>query len=162
MCKSELYFRPACGIVVLTSLAQWSVFTRGHGGYVSVPNQSCGIWTLSLCKRFLLFQWICIDAGHVSENTEFILIAHVQYIKILTWLRDFLGFFFYIRFGFLCAQVFSGNCETMDSRKICNFLSRYSQKRWFLEFNACICILILKYPLFTIPAIFARALGLIG
>ena len=68
MCKSDLYFRPACGIVVLTSLAQWSVFTRGHGGYVSVPNQSCGIWTLSLCKRFLLFQWICIDAGHVSEN----------------------------------------------------------------------------------------------
>ena len=23
---------------------------------------------LFLCKRFLLFQYICIDAGHVSEN----------------------------------------------------------------------------------------------
>ena len=33
------------------------------------PCQSCGSWTLLLCKCFLLFQWICIDAGHVSENT---------------------------------------------------------------------------------------------
>ena len=24
-----------------------------------------------LCKRFLLFQYICIDAGHVSENALF-------------------------------------------------------------------------------------------
>ena len=37
--KSDQYFRPACHIV-LTLLAQWSIFTRGHGGYVSVPNQS--------------------------------------------------------------------------------------------------------------------------
>ena len=33
-------------------------------------NQSHGSWTLFLCKRFLLFQEICIDAGHVSQNTE--------------------------------------------------------------------------------------------
>ena len=37
--------------------------------HVGVPNQSCGSLTLFLCKRFLLLQQICIDAGHVSENT---------------------------------------------------------------------------------------------
>ena len=26
------------------------------GGHVGVPNQSCGSWTLFLCKHFLLFQ----------------------------------------------------------------------------------------------------------
>ena len=41
-----------------------------NGGHVCVPNQSCGSWTLFVCKRFLLFQYICIDAGHVSESTE--------------------------------------------------------------------------------------------
>ena len=57
-----------------------SVFTWRHGGHigvpkqwncghVGVPNQPRGSWTPFLCKRFLLFQWICIDAGHVSENT---------------------------------------------------------------------------------------------
>ena len=43
-----------------------------NGGHVCVPNQSCGGWTLFLCKRFLLFQLICIDAGHVSENTLYL------------------------------------------------------------------------------------------
>ena len=28
-----------------------------------------GVELFFLCKRFLLFQNICIDAGHVSENT---------------------------------------------------------------------------------------------
>ena len=51
-------------------------------------------------------------------------IAHVQYIKILAWLRGFLWSFFYIWFGFLCAQVSSGNCETMESWKLCNFDSK--------------------------------------
>ena len=32
------------------------VFTWRHGGHVCVQNQSCGSWTLFLCKRFLLFQ----------------------------------------------------------------------------------------------------------
>ena len=47
--------------------SQKSVFTWRHGGHigfpkqwngghVGVPNQSCGSWTLFLCKRFLLFQ----------------------------------------------------------------------------------------------------------
>ena len=27
-----------------------------------------GVELSLLCKRFLLFQYICIDAGHVSEN----------------------------------------------------------------------------------------------
>ena len=39
-----------------------------HGGHVGVPRQPCGNWTLFLCKIFLLFQWISIGAGHVSEN----------------------------------------------------------------------------------------------
>ena len=46
-------------------------------------------------------------------------IAHIQYFKkILTWLRGFLWSFFYIWFGFLGAQVSSGSCETMESRKV--------------------------------------------
>ena len=47
-------------------------------------------------------------------------IAQVWYIKILTWLQGFLAII-YIWFGFLCAQVSFGNCETMESWKICNF-----------------------------------------
>ena len=57
----------------------WSVFTWRHGshigvprqwngGHVGVPNQSFKIWTLFWCKHFLLFQYICIADGHVSEN----------------------------------------------------------------------------------------------
>ena len=37
--------------------------------YFCVPNQSSGSWNLFVRKGFLLFQQICIDAGHVSENT---------------------------------------------------------------------------------------------
>ena len=33
------------------------------------------------------------------------------------------GHFFYIWFGFLCAQFSSGNCETMESWTICSILS---------------------------------------
>ena len=33
------------------------------------PKPISGSRTLFLCKLFLLFQQICIDAGHVSENT---------------------------------------------------------------------------------------------
>ena len=47
-----------------------------NGSHVGVPNQSSGSWTISLCKRFLLFQEICIDAGHVSENTLFLRCVH--------------------------------------------------------------------------------------
>ena len=47
----------------------YGVFTWRHGGHNGVPNQSRGSWTLFLCKRFLLLQEICIDAGHVGENT---------------------------------------------------------------------------------------------
>ena len=35
---------------------------------VGVPSLSCGSWTLFICKHFLLFQWICTDDGHVSQN----------------------------------------------------------------------------------------------
>lgn len=35
---------------------------------VDEPNQTCGSLLLFLCKCFLLFQWICIDADHVSKN----------------------------------------------------------------------------------------------
>ena len=37
------------------------------------------------------------------------------------------GHFFYIWFSFLCAQVSSGNCETMESWKICNFVLEASE-----------------------------------
>ena len=49
-------------------------------------------------------------------------IAYVRYIKILICLRSFLVIFIIIiLFGFPCTQVSSGNCETMESRTICNF-----------------------------------------
>ena len=44
-----------------------SVFTWRHGGHIGVPRKSCGSWTLFLCKCFLFFQKICIEAGHLSE-----------------------------------------------------------------------------------------------
>ena len=47
-----------------------SVVFQSH--HVGVPNQSCGSWNLFLCKRFLLFQEICVDAGHVSENALYV------------------------------------------------------------------------------------------
>ena len=43
-----------------------------NGGHVGVPNQSCGSWTLFLCKHFLLFQLICMATGHVSAYALFI------------------------------------------------------------------------------------------
>ena len=43
-------------------------------------------------------------------------------LKILTCLRGFLDTF-HIFFGFLCAQVSSGSCET-ESCKICNFVRK--------------------------------------
>ena len=43
------------------------VFTWRHGGH-GVSNQSWSSWTLFLCKCFLLFQYFCIDKGHVSES----------------------------------------------------------------------------------------------
>ena len=57
------------------------------------PKPISGSRTLFFCKRFLLFQQICIDAGHVSENTlygqEFfmcvILVIWKQLIYYLLW-----------------------------------------------------------------------------
>ena len=54
-------------VKTLYSSFKWSVFTWRHGDRVGVPRQSCGNWTLFLCKNFLLFQWISVDAGHVRE-----------------------------------------------------------------------------------------------
>ena len=56
-----------------------SVFTWRHGGLIGVPkqwngghfgvpSQPCGSWTLFLCKRFVLFQLICIETGHPIGN----------------------------------------------------------------------------------------------
>ena len=45
-----------------------------------------------------------------------LIVHHVRYIKILTRLRGFLVISLYlVWFGFLCAQISSGNCETMKS-----------------------------------------------
>ena len=69
-------------------------------------------------------------------------IAHVRYIKILTWLRGFLVIFLYlVRFGFLCARVSSGNCETIESWKFAT-LTLKPQSR----------VRILKYRTWTISA----------
>ena len=101
---------------------------------------------LGVCEKTLGFQIIVTQDSapndNFSYNFGFILsspnlnpavlwpIAHVRCIKILTWLRGFLGIFlylvwfsifglvFYIWFGFLCAQVYKGNCKTMEWWKI--------------------------------------------
>ena len=36
----------------------------------AVTSQLCGSSTLFLSKRFLLFQEICIEAGHAAENSR--------------------------------------------------------------------------------------------
>ena len=69
----------------------WSVFNWRHGGHIGVPkqwngghdgvpNQSCGSWTLFLCKCFLLFQYFCIDVGHISENAPLFSVFSIFYI----------------------------------------------------------------------------------
>ena len=52
--------------------------------------------------------------------------AHVWYIKILTWPRGFLVIFLHLVW-FLCAQVSSKNCKTVELRKICNFDRKASE-----------------------------------
>ena len=54
-------------------------------------------------------------------NQVILPIAHVRYIKIVICPPRLSGHFFYIWFCFLCAQVSSGNFETMESLNICNF-----------------------------------------
>ena len=77
--KSPLGPAPASRFFEVPSCLR-SVFTWRHGGHIGVrkqwngghvvlPRKSCGSWALFLCKRFLLFQYICIDAAHVSGNT---------------------------------------------------------------------------------------------
>ena len=54
-------------------------------------------------------------------------IAHVRYIKFFQ--HDSVAFwsYSYILFGFLCAKFSSGNCETEESLKICNFVPKASE-----------------------------------
>ena len=81
-----------CELALFQTL--WRLFNGGHigvpkqwkGGYVGVSNKSCGSWTLSLCKRFLLFKWMCIYAGHVSKNA---LLANWRYSSTRDQLKLF-------------------------------------------------------------------------
>ena len=50
-----------------------------------------------------------------KSPTTALLIANVRYMKVLTQLRGFLVKHVYLWFGFLRAQVRSGNCQTMES-----------------------------------------------
>ena len=71
-----------CELALFQTL--WRLFNGGHigvpkqwkEGHFGVSNKSCGSWTLSLCKRFLLFKWMCIYAGHVSKDA---LLANWRY-----------------------------------------------------------------------------------
>ena len=56
-----------------------------NGGHVGVPSNSCGSWALFLCKHFLLFQWIYIDAGHVSENALLVVMTHYSQLTLFFW-----------------------------------------------------------------------------
>ena len=49
----------------------YCVFSHDLMAAIFVSQTSpVGVELFQLCKRFLLCQYICIDAGHVSENTE--------------------------------------------------------------------------------------------
>ena len=45
-----------------------------NGSHVGVQKKSCEdfVWTLLSCKKFLLFQAICLPTDHVSENDLYI------------------------------------------------------------------------------------------
>ena len=72
----------------MTSQRHIGVQKQWNGGHVGVPNQSSGSWTLFFCKRFLLFQEICIDAGHVSENT----LLNWSQVGVISMLVDMLRY----------------------------------------------------------------------
>ena len=46
--------------------------TSRRSCWCSKRNESCGSSTLFLSKHFLLFQYICIDPGHMDENVQLI------------------------------------------------------------------------------------------
>ena len=73
----EPVFSHAVTVAILVSQNNktWAIY--------GVPNQSCGSWTLFLCKRFLLFQSICVDAGHVSAWKHSVEI--LKYIGAFLW-----------------------------------------------------------------------------
>ena len=53
--NSSKYFRSIIECFHMTS--RWPYCPKQwNGSHVGVPNQSCGRWTLFLCKRFLFFQ----------------------------------------------------------------------------------------------------------
>ena len=59
-------------------------------------------------------RWFSKRKPKSESRSTLVLIAQVRYIKILTWPWGFnSGHFFYIWFGFLWAQLSSGNCETI-------------------------------------------------
>ena len=81
-------------------------------------------------KKKIFFFWLQFGLkirGYSIRRATVGIIAHVRYIKILTRLRGFLVIFLYILFCILCVQVSSGNCETMESWKICNFVPKASE-----------------------------------
>ena len=51
----------------MTSQQPYCSTKQWNGGHVGVLNQSFRSWTLFLWKHFLLIQWMCMTAGHVSE-----------------------------------------------------------------------------------------------
>ena len=76
---------------------QIGVPKQWNGGHVGVPNQSCGSRTHFLCKRFLLFQNICRDAGHVSKKAlwqqceikliVYVILCYISPMKYLVFKR---------------------------------------------------------------------------
>ena len=52
----------------MTSLRPYIGVQNNETASMSVFQTNCGSWILFLCKRFLLFQYICIDVGHMGEN----------------------------------------------------------------------------------------------
>ena len=126
-------------------------FGRNANGSFRCDWKRCFNRTMSLHFVLIipLIALIACDAGGPRTHRldhwyspSSLRIAHVRYIKILTWLRGFLIIFLYlVRFGFLCARVSSGNCETMESWKFAT-LTLKPQSR----------VRILKYRTWTISA----------
>ena len=78
-------------------------------------SESKSFWERRKKKHFWLIWFHTGNCLKPVSGSEIVVrgIAHVRYIKILTWLRGFLVIFLYLVW-FICAQVSSGNCEIVE------------------------------------------------
>ena len=115
--KQQSKFRPKRKWIVSMWLTLFQLNNAVPFSLDDSTNHDCLVWQMEtfIASVAAAPRTHRLDYWYSSSSLR---IAHVRYIKILTWLRGFLVIFLYlVRFGFLCARVSSGNCETMESWK---------------------------------------------